>query len=276
MARHSLQHDNVDLSYYETGRGMPLVLLHGFPLDHTMWRSQIEALSGVCRVIAPDLRGFGQSTLAAGDEEQGVEMRCYAADVLAVLNDLGISEPAILCGFSMGGYVLWQVVRAYPNRIRAIVLCDTKAAADTDETRSARLSGAEEVLRIGAGPLAEKMLPKLLAPRTLAERPELVNEIDTMIRRTSPAAIAAAGRGMANRPDVRGELPRIQLPALAIVGAEDAISPPEEMRQMVTALPRAEFVEVSAAGHMSPMENSSAVNEALTRFVVRFAEEPAC
>jgi 3-oxoadipate enol-lactonase len=276
MSRHSLQRDGVELSYYETGSGAPVVLLHGFPLDHTMWRAQIEALRGTCRVIAPDLRGFGRSSLATGDAEQGVDMRRYAADVAAVLDHLGVSEPAILCGFSMGGYVLWQFVHEYPDRVRAIVLCDTKAAADSDEVRSARLSGADEVLRCGAGPLAESMLPKLLAPATLANRSDVAEEIDAIIRRTKPEAIAAAGRGMARRLDVRADLPGIRLPALVIVGTEDAISSPKEMREIAEALPDSEFVEVPAAGHMSPMENPGVVSEALRRFIAaELGDEPA-
>jgi pimeloyl-ACP methyl ester carboxylesterase len=267
MTRHSFQHDDVELSYYETGNGAPLVLMHGYPLDHTMWKAQIEALKGTCHVIAPDLRGFGQSTLAVSDAEQGVDMRRYSADVGAVLDETGVSEPAILCGFSMGGYVLWQFVRQFPERVRAIVLCDTKATADSDDARASRLRGAEEVLLSGAGPIAESMLPKLLAPSTLANHPDVVDEVDAIVRRTAPEAIAAALRGMARRPDVRASLPGIQVPALVLVGAEDAISPPQEMREIATALPQAEFVEVPAAGHMSPLENPAAVNDALIRFV---------
>ncbi len=275
MTRHSFQYDGVELSYYETGNGALLVLLHGFPLDHTMWKAQIEALRGTCHVIAPDLRGFGQSTLAAGDAEHGVDMRRYAADVGAVLDEMGVSEPAILCGFSMGGYVLWQLVRQFPERVRAIVLCDTKATADSQLARTTRLNMAEEVLLSGAGPIAESMLPKLLAPATLANHPDMVDEVDAMMRRTAPEAIAAAQRGMARRPDVRTSLPGIQVPALVLVGAEDAISPPQEMREIATALPQAKFVEVPAAGHMSPLENPAAVNEALIRFVAGLGDEPA-
>ena len=274
MTRHTFQHDDIELSYYETGSGTPLVLIHGFPLDHTMWRAQIEALRGTCHVIAPDLRGFGQSCLAAGDAEHGVDMERYAADVGAVLDETGVREPAILCGFSMGGYVLWQFVRKFPDRVRAIVLCDTKAAADLDDVRASRLSVAEEVLRTGTGPIAESMLPKLLAPATLANHPGVANEVDAMICRTASKAIAAAQRGMARRPDVRASLPGIQVPALVLVGAEDAISPPQEMREIATALPQAEFVEVPAAGHMSPLENSEAVNDALVRFVSGLGDEP--
>jgi len=266
MTRHSFQHDQIELSYYETGSGAPVVLIHGFPLDHTMWRAQIEALSQSFHVIAPDLRGFGKSSLAEGDAQRGVDMRQYAADVAAVLDDLGVSEPAILCGFSMGGYVLWQFVREFRERVRELVLCDTKAAADSDEVRAARISGAEEVLLSGVGPIADSLLPKLLAPTTLADRPDVVHAVDAIIRRTAPEAIAAANRGMARRPDVRTALPSIQVPALVLVGTEDAISPPQEMRDIAAALPHAEFVEVPGAGHMSPMENSGFVSDAILRF----------
>ena len=170
---------------------------------------------------------------------------------------------------------MWQLVREFSERVRAIVPCDTKATADSDEVRAARLSGAEEVLISGAGPIAASMLPKLLAASTLASRPEVVEELDAMIRRTAPEAIAAAGRGMARRPDVRGDLSGIGVPALVVGGAEDAISPPAEMREIAAALPNAKFIEVPNAGHMSPMENPAAVTESLGRFVFSLKDERA-
>src|SRR5262245_47202935 len=119
MTRRTITLDG-ELSYYETGSGAPVVLLHGFPLDHTMWRHQIAALDDICHLIAPDLRGFGQSTLATGDADQGVEMSRYASDVRAILDAADVHKPIILCGFSMGGYVLWQFVKLFPERVRAI------------------------------------------------------------------------------------------------------------------------------------------------------------
>ena len=192
MTRQTFSHDDVQLNCYETGSGLPLVLVHGFPLDHHMWSPQIEALRDQCRVIAPDLRGFGHSSLAEGDAEDGVEMGRYAADVAIVLEQIGVKEPAILCGFSMGGYVLWQFLRLFPERVQAFVLCDTKATADTDQARATRLQVAEAVTGHGAGPVAEAMLPKLLAPETFVHRKEVTEEVDAMIRRTNPAAISAA------------------------------------------------------------------------------------
>jgi pimeloyl-ACP methyl ester carboxylesterase len=266
MTRRTLS-ANVELSYYETGSGPPVVLLHGFPLDHTMWRHQIEALRDSCRVIAPDLRGFGRSTLAESDSENGVEMARYADDVRAVLDDAGVAESVVLCGFSMGGYVLWQFVRLFAERVRALVLCDTRAAGDNEEARANRLQAAADVMRTGSGPVAEGMLPKLLARATLAGRQEVVEELAAMIRGTKPAAIAAAQRGMARRPDVRGDLPGLNMPALLIIGAEDAISPPAEMREIAEALPQATLVEIPGAGHMTTLENPAAVNQALRDFI---------
>ena len=260
------QEDN-QLSYYQSGQGTPVVFLHGFPLDHRMWSPQISALSGSCHVIAPDLRGFGSSTLGQDDVTHGVEMSRYAADVQSILDRASINEPIILCGFSMGGYVLWQCLRQFRDRIGAIVLCDTKATADSTEAAANRIKMADQVLADGTEPVAKAMLPKLLAPSTFETQPEIAREVDAMIRRCDPSAIAAAQRGMALRPDVSAELGGIDCPALVLVGAEDQISTPAEMESIADALPQADFVKVPKAGHMTTLENPQAVSDALLRFV---------
>ena len=267
MPKHTFSRDGHQFSYYETGQGTPLVLLHGFPFDHHMWQSQIEVLQASCQVIAPDLRGYGGSTLAEGDAANGVSMASYASDVAVIMEHASITEPAILCGFSMGGYVLWQCLRAFPESIRAIVLCDTKATADTPDAAANRLKMAESVVTTGPRPVAEAMLPKLLAEGTRESQPEVVEQVDGMIRGCDPAAIAASQRGMAQRPDVSGELASCSWPALAIVGAEDVISTPQEMGEIVAALPNAKLVEIPGAGHMTTIENPAAVNEAMSAFV---------
>jgi 3-oxoadipate enol-lactonase len=267
MTQHLIQHKENQLTCEVRGSGLPLVLIHGFPFDHTMWRHQIETLSQVCQVIAPDLRGFGGSSLTAADVADGVEMRRYADDIRAVLDDLQVEQPAILCGFSMGGYVLWQLALEFPEVARAIVLCDTRADADSTETQQAREQMAETVLRDGTDAVPGAMLPRLLAAATISGRQEIVDKVATMIGKSSPETIAAAQRGMARRPDVSGRLGEIDCPALIVVGAEDAISSPTEMREIAAALPSAEVVEIPDAGHMTPLENPAAVNEALLRFV---------
>lgn len=247
--------------------GTPIVLLHGYPFDHRMWAPQIEALGEHCQVIAPDLRGFGQSALAAGDADRGVSMAQYAADVAALLDGLGVTEPVILCGFSMGGYIMWQFLRQFPQRVKAFVPCDTRVIADTPEVRASRLKTAAEVDDSGVEPIIAAMLPKLVSEQTRQARSEVVAELTTIMRSCQPAAIAAALRGMADRPDVTAELSKFTQPALVMVGADDAISSADEMRGIAAMLPNAKFVEIPNAGHMTTLENPSAVNAALVEFI---------
>lgn len=256
-----------ELAYVERGDGAPILLVHGFPLDHTMWAAQIEALAPAFRVIAPDLRGFGQSPLGRVDESAGISMEQYADELAEFVDALAIHEPLVLAGFSMGGYVAWQFVRKHGSRLRSLIQCDTRAAADTDEGRSGRLKMAEHVAEWGSGRVAEMMGPKLFAPRTFETRPEVVAAVRTVVERTAPAAIAAAQRGMAARPDVTSMLPSIRMPTLVLVGAEDAISTRDEMRAIAAGIPGARFVEILTAGHMTTMENPAAVNDALLQFL---------
>jgi 3-oxoadipate enol-lactonase len=257
----------VELAYVDRGEGTPVLLVHGFPLDHTMWNSQIEALADRCRVIAPDLRGFGKSSLGDADPKVGISMERYAADLAEFLDVLKIHERIVLVGFSMGGYVTWQFVRKHPRRLRALVQCDTKAMADTDEARAVRLKMADQISEWGSARVAEMMGPKLLAKRSFEAKPEVVAEVRRVVESTSPAAIACAQRGMASRPDMTSLLSSISVPTLVVVGHEDAISPPVEMRAIADAIPNARFVEIPDAGHMTTMENPRAVNEALLRFL---------
>src|SRR5215204_234257 len=129
------------LAYIDRGAGQPILLVHGFPLDHTMWNSQIEALSANARVIAPDLRGFGQSSLGPVDPTHGITMERYADDLAEFLDELNLSanHRVIFVGLSMGGYIAWQFARKYAGRLRALALLDTRALADTDEARAGRL-----------------------------------------------------------------------------------------------------------------------------------------
>jgi pimeloyl-ACP methyl ester carboxylesterase len=244
-----------------------VVLLHGFPLDHTMWLPQIEALSQHFRVIAPDLRGFGKSTLGNATPTSDMPLEQYADDVVLLLDALEITQPIVLAGFSMGGYIAWQFVRKYADRLRALVACDTRAAADTDEARANRLKMADKIHEWGSARVAETMGPKLFAAGKFAANPTIVQELRDVVARTSPDAIAVAQRAMAARPDMSSLLPRINVPTLVIAGVEDALIPPQEMQQIASAIPNGQYVEIAGAGHMAPVENPAAVNAALSHFV---------
>ncbi len=258
-----IQAGNVRLNVVERGRGTPVVLVHGYPLDHSMWRGQIEGLADVGRVIAPDLRGFGASDVTAGT----VTMEQMADDVAALLDGLKINEPIIFCGLSMGGYVAWQFALRHRSRLAKLIQCDTRAVADSTEAAAGRRKTAEKVLAEGATVAAEALIPKLFAPATYQQQPQVVEETRQVILRTKPEGIAAALRGMAERPDVTAQLSKIDVPALLIGGEHDGISPPSEMRQIAAQMPRAKFVEIAGAGHMSPLEQPEAVNAAITDFL---------
>lgn len=253
----------VNLQLTEAGAGAPLLLVHGFPFDHTLWEGQFAALARHAHVLAPDLRGFGRSE-AAGET---VAMEQYADDLAGLLAARGIQQPVVFCGLSMGGYIAWQFFRRHRQQTRGLILCDTRAAADAVLTARGRLANAQRVLAEGLGFLATGMLEKLFAARTLAQQPELVEATRRVMLATSPQGAAAALRGMAARPDASAWLPEIDVPTLVICGREDALTSVDEMRDMADQLPQARFVEIAEAGHLAPREQPQAVNEAILEFL---------
>jgi len=254
---------DLDMAVVDEGSGMPLLLVHGFPLDHSMWKYQINEFSKHCRVISPDLRGFGRTTATPGT----VTMEQLADDLNALLDAMGVTDRVLFCGLSMGGYVGWQFARKYRHRLSALVACDTRVIADTPEQAASRLELAERVLREGPSPVADAMLPKLFAGETRERRPDLVEAMRTVMLANKPEGIAAALRGLAQRPDVTDLLPELEVASLVIVGEHDAISSPEEMEGIAESMPNAAWVVVPHAGHLSPLENPDVFNEALTQYI---------
>jgi pimeloyl-ACP methyl ester carboxylesterase len=252
------------LNVLDQGSGPPLLLVHGFPLDHTMWFGQIDHFS---RVIAPDLRGFGGSTVTPGT----VTMEQFADDLNALLDALGIREPVHFCGLSMGGYIAWQFFRRHRGRLRSLILCDTRAVADTPESAANRVKLAEKANQEGAGVVAEAMLPKLFAKTTHEKQPHLVEVTRQVMKRTDPQGLAAALRGMAQRSDSSALLATIDVPTLVIVGQEDPISTVDEMRSIAAAIPGAQCLDVAETGHMAPLERPRIANETIERFLAALA-----
>jgi pimeloyl-ACP methyl ester carboxylesterase len=254
---------DMELNVRVSGQGPPLLLVHGFPLDHTMWREQIEELSSGFQVIAPDLRGFGKSDVTPGK----VTMEQMADDLARLLEVLHVDRPVSFCGLSMGGYVAWQFWLRHADLLDRLVLCDTRAVADTEEMARFRLETADRVLREGPAPVVENMMGKLFSEETVAHRQDLLEQTRQVMVGTDPEGIAAALRGMAEREDMRDRLGDIRVPTLLICGQFDVISLPEEMEQIAAAMIHADFVEVAAAGHMAPLENPTAVNTAIREFL---------
>ncbi len=252
--------------FADQGDGEPLLLVHGFPLDHSMWRAQLDFFSASRRVIAPDLRGFGRGPAL---DEDTLTMEQLADDLAALLDALQITSPVDVCGLSMGGYVAWQFWKRHRPRLKRLIQCDTRAEPDSPEAAQARLQNAERVLQDGVDGVVDGMLPKMFAAATLSDRADVVSSIRAVMAATAPRTVAAALRGMAAREDFRPYLPRLDLPTLLICGAHDAISTADEMRSVAQEIPGARFVEIAAAGHMAPCEDPAAVNQALVAFLAR-------
>ena len=243
------------------GEGPPLLFVHGFPLDHTMWRHQLAALDG-WRRIAPDLRGAGASEVPYGD----YAMEQYAEDLHAVCDALDVPD-AVCCGFSMGGYVLCGFLRRYSSRVRALVLCSTRADADTVEGKRVRDENAALVVREGVGALADRVVPKLFGATTRAGRPELVQQAHDVALRQPAAGVIGALRAMRDRPDSTALLSGITVPTLVMHGAEDEVVPPGVARTMAARIPGARYIEVEGAGHLVPLEQPERVTRALRDFL---------
>jgi pimeloyl-ACP methyl ester carboxylesterase len=261
------------MNYQDAGEGPALLLTHGFPLDHTLWAQQVEDLSDAYRLVAPDLRGHGHSQAPPGP----YRMDQMADDLRALLRALEI-ERVVLAGLSMGGYVAFAFWRIYPHLVRALILADTRAAADTPESRLNRLETIQRVQAEGTAVVVEGMLPKLLSPLTLAHKPEVVAHARRMMSTTSTTGIAGALHGMAERPDATPLLATITVPTLIVVGEDDAITPPAEAEAMQSAIlsahpnTTAPLARIPDAGHLAPLENPAAFNQALRDFLINLPD----
>lgn len=253
--------DNHPYQVYRAGMEGPVLLfVHGFPLSHVQWENQFNHFAASYRVIAPDLRGLGGSRITGNDSI--ITMERHADDLNALLDEMRITEPVVYIGLSMGGYVAWQMVKKYAHRLRGLVLCDTRVAADTPEQAQARNELADETLKTGTSlKIEEVMLPRLL-PASADH--SIVDAIRQMARSTSPAGLAATLRGMAARIDANGLLPSIKVPTLAISGEHDVISPPAEMSVWAAKISNSRFVALPGVGHMTPMEAPHEFNQLLT------------
>jgi pimeloyl-ACP methyl ester carboxylesterase len=257
--------NGIRLAYEEYGRGNPLALLliHGFPLDGRMWRGQIAALSEVAHVIVPDLRGHGRSEVPPGP----YTMEQHADDMAALLDHVGV-ERAVIGGLSMGGYVVFAFWRRYRTRVRGLTLLDTRAEPDSEDARANRDASMRKVQADGAAAFAEDMLPRVLAPTSLAD-PGIADEARRIMAGQSVGGIVGALGGLRDRSDSRPLLPEIGVPVLVVGGAEDTLTPPADMETMAAAMPDAQVVIIPRAGHLSPLEQPAAVSEALIHFLAQ-------
>jgi len=252
------------LAFVDEGPGPVVVLLHGFPLSSAMWKEQVNGVGSMYRIIAPDLRGHGDSPAPAG----AYTIDEMADDVIELLDHLGLAEPVVIGGLSMGGYVALSLVARYPARVRGLMLMDTRAAADTPEAAQKREETARAVIEAGnLRSLVEAMIPRLFAKKTIEERPERVAWLSETMERNTPRGMAGALLAMGSRPDRRDDLARIKVPTIVMVGEEDAITPPNEALALADAIEGARLEVIANAGHMAPYENPAVANAVMLRFL---------
>lgn len=259
-----VQVEGHEQAVFVAGAGTPpLVFVHGFPLDHSMWRHQLEHFAKSRQVIAPDLPGFGQTSL----DREGQSLADLADGVDRLLSTLGIAQKIVLCGLSMGGSIALQFALRHPQRLAGLIICDARAAADTPETQQVRRTVADRALKEGPEFMVDTIETRLISQATAASQPGVKQELANVIRNTSRQGVAMGSLALGSRVDVTEQLGEIEIPTLIIVGEHDVISPPTEMRSIADRLPRATFVEVATAGHMAPLESPDVVNAAIEHFL---------
>lgn len=250
------------IGYDDVGSGVPVLFLHGFPHNRSLWSPQLGALATPARTICMDLRGFGES---ARDAPGGLDG--YADDAAALLDVLGV-ERAVIAGLSMGGYATFAFWRRHRARVRALVLCDTKATADSAAAQGARVEMQALVTDHGSMAVANQMITGMVGRTTREKNPELVDELHRMMSLAPVQGIVDALDALRTRPDSTPTLASIDVPTLIVVGDEDVLTPVKDARAMHLAIVGSRLEVIAGAGHVSNMERPATFNHVLSEFLV--------
>ncbi len=259
----------VRLHYIERGRGLPVVLLHGFPFDLRIWNAQLDSLSNRFRVIAPDFPGFGRSPVA-----RPFSIVSLADEIRQLLIQID-ALPCVLGGLSMGGYVALAFESQYPGDLLGLMLIDTRAEADSPEGRQNRNKMIELVRASGSRAIADQMLPKLLADTADQRRPGIVANLRQIMEACPAQTIQDALTAMRDRDDYRPRLQSIRVPTLLVAGEEDGLTPPSLAKETASRIPCSHVAIIPESGHMTPMEQPALLSEAIGRFLAAIEKKRA-
>jgi 3-oxoadipate enol-lactonase len=259
--------DDLEIGYDDGGSGMPVLFVHGFPHDRTLWTPQLQGMTAQARVLAVDLRGFGETSVAPP-----YSMDQYADDLVGFMDTLHL-ERAVVAGLSMGGYVAFAMWRRHPTRIRGLVLVNTRAGADSDEARQKRRSLMTLAREQGSAAIADSTLTGMLGKTTRARRPDIVNEVHRMISSAPTEGVIGALQAMIDRPDSSETLRTIDVPVLVVTGDEDAIIPIEDVQSMQAAIRGSSLEVIAGAGHLSNLERPAAFNHVVSEFLAKLTLE---
>jgi len=253
--------DGVEIAYDDIGSGIPVAFIHGFPHNRTLWSPQMSGLLDRARCIAPDLRGFGESS-----RHGPFSIDQFADDVAMLLRSLGVTRTVIV-GLSMGGYVAFSLWRRHRSLVRGLVLADTKAGADSDEARSKRQALIEVARTRGSSAVADGQITGMIGKTTRAKRPAMIDEVHRMLESASVEGIVGALEAMMARVDSTATLATIDVPTLVVVGGEDVLTPPSEAEILRDAIRNSRFEVIENAGHVSNLERPAAFNHVLSEFL---------
>jgi 3-oxoadipate enol-lactonase len=251
------------LAYTDTGSGPPLVLLHAFPLDHRMWRPQLDAFGGKARVITVDFPGFGQSPVGS------FSMDSAADQIAGLLDALNIPGPVTVGGLSMGGYAALAFARRHPGRLAGLILADTKSDPDDDAGKQNRDRLIALTREFGPAAVYEAMLPKVISDYTRDKRSDVVEKIRTIAAAQSAAGVIGGLAALRDRPNATPGLGGIAVPTLILVGEHDSTTPPAVAEEMAARVPGSRVVTIPTAGHLSNLENPEAFNAAVVGFLTQ-------
>jgi len=253
----------MQIAYDDKGKGLPILFIHGFPLNRTLWTGQVDNISKIGRAVSIDLRGHGESQAIPGP----YSMKMLAQGCNSLLNELEITEPVILCGLSMGGYVTLEFYRQYPSRVAGLILAATRSGADSAEGRANRDKAISEARHRGVTSIVDSMLPNMIAQDTYKRRPELIHQLRAMMLSTSLEGAIGALEGMKNRLDSTPILTSIRIPTLILHGAEDQIIPITVAQDMHTAIYYSTLSILPEAGHLLNLEQPDLFNQAILDFL---------
>ncbi len=253
----------IEIGYDDVGSGDAVVFLHGFPHHRALWAPQVGALLDRARCIAPDLRGFGESSVVAP-----YSIDQYADDLAALLDSLRI-ERAVVCGLSMGGYVALAFWRRHRPRIRALVLMDTRAGSDSAEAREKRDQMIALARSRGSEAVADAMITGMVGKRTRGKCPEVVDDVHRMLESAPVEGVVGALESLRDRPDSTSTLATIDVPTLIVVGEDDVLTPPSEAALLHAGIRGSTLEVITGAGHVSNVERPAAVNHVLTEFLAK-------
>lgn len=266
---HYHDEDDFMMAFQDSYDKPALLMIHGFPLNSNMWIPQIDDLANFARVIAPDLRGHGQSDPIPGP----YSVKMLADDCASLLSYLNVATPFVVCGLSMGGYVALEFYRQYSEHMAGLILTATQAKADSAEAKAKRDQTAETARKEGVTAVAQAMLPKLFAPETYEEDKELVDFVEGILEAASVDGVVGALAAMRDRPDSTPSLAEIDIPVLIIHGEKDQLISVAEAEAMAKAIPNAHLVVIPDAGHLPNLEQPDAFNDAVIDFLESLAFE---